>query len=106
MLGESGFVDTADLTQEGSPSFAMFEMGLMEGGKRKMRFYAPGRYFKFSLGKETFFDENRLFFDGLVDSHWGLLALITETGLVPNFAMFPDGVLPFYKRLVEACLSS
>ncbi|HHG86170.1 MAG TPA: hypothetical protein ENJ82_15580 [Bacteroidetes bacterium] len=71
----------------------------MVGAEAHFRMYAPGRYFKFDRGEVR--RQRRYFFDGLVGSTWGLLALISCDGYVPLRKNDEERNLLFFRRLVE-----
>ncbi|MEM1000256.1 MAG: hypothetical protein AAGN35_24600 [Bacteroidota bacterium] len=100
-MNDDDFIDTEELFPEGSPVRVMFGIDPEVGAQPHVRVYSLYRYFKWSRGTDHFRPERKLFFDGLVESTWGLLCLLPVGSYIPTPEMDRGRCLRFFERLYE-----
>ncbi|MEM6268499.1 MAG: hypothetical protein AAF998_03635 [Bacteroidota bacterium] len=99
---ENDYIDTEEMFPKGSSVRVLFEINPEVGAQPHFRTYAPSRYFKWTLGtEEVGAMEDKLFFDGLVESTWGLLCLLPVGSYIPTPKMDRGRCLRFFERLYE-----
>ncbi|MEL7399666.1 MAG: hypothetical protein AAFN68_03730 [Pseudomonadota bacterium] len=101
-MNDNDFINTEEMFPKGSSVRVLFEIDPEVGAQAHFRAYAPSRYFKWTLGtQEVGAMEDKLFFDGLVESTWGLLCLLPVGGYIPTPKMDRGRNLRFFERLYE-----
>ncbi|MEM1000444.1 MAG: hypothetical protein AAGN35_25555 [Bacteroidota bacterium] len=101
-LSDADFIDTEEFAPYGSNIYVQFDIDPSIGLETNFRVYSPSRYFKRTLGKpEIGRKEDRLFFDSLVESTWGLLCLLPTGSYIPTLETDPGRCLHFFERLHE-----
>ncbi|MEM6267864.1 MAG: hypothetical protein AAF998_00435 [Bacteroidota bacterium] len=101
LLPEVEFVDTTETVPPGSPERVIFDIDPQIGMQNHFRVYSPARYFKFACDMEPFQEELKLFYDGLVESTWGLLCLLPYGSYIPSLEVDRDRCVRFFERLNE-----
>ncbi|MEM1001002.1 MAG: hypothetical protein AAGN35_28365 [Bacteroidota bacterium] len=100
-LSDSDFVDTEEYAPQGSNIYVQFDIDPSIGLESNFRVYSPNRYFPYSRGTDKYLPERRMFFDGLVETTWGLLCLLPKTSYIPIPKMDRGRNLRFFERLHE-----
>jgi hypothetical protein len=100
-FGEDEMIDTDDLPKPATGPMVLFRLDPSHGAERHIRLYAPRRYFKFSHDNDAFWKENHLVFDSLVESRWGILALLCMGAWVPKLEQDRERSLLFFQGLVD-----
>lgn len=100
-LADEDYIDTEEVAPLGSSVRIIFDIDPGIGAQKHLRAYAPARYFKWTLGTGELRGERNIFFDGLVESTWGLLCLLPQQSYIPTPEMDRGRCLRFFERLVE-----
>ncbi|MEM6273324.1 MAG: hypothetical protein AAF998_28205, partial [Bacteroidota bacterium] len=101
-LSDADFIDTEEIAPQGSNIYVQFDIDPSIGLETNFRVYSPSRYFERTRGKpEIGKKDDRLFFDGLIETTWGLLCLLPKTSYIPIPKMDWGRNLRFFERLHE-----
>lgn len=97
-FADSEFVDTREMD---NPTRILFQLDPALGAKSYFRLYSFSRYSKEDLGSKNYLAQRRVFFDGLVNSPWGVLALLCRSAFVPPINQDAARAKLFFRNLVQ-----